>query len=65
MFSKSDYIDDADSFSSMAGLSGFFPSGDRSTYSYSYTLSDSKANHNTSDTTANDSNAMLLDIVLP
>ncbi len=58
MFSKSDYIDDADSFSSMAGLSGFFPSGDRSTYSYSYTLSDSKANHNTSDTTANDSNAI-------
>ena len=58
MLSKSDYIDDADSFSSMAGLSGFFPSGDRSTYSYSYTLSDSKANHNTSDTTANDSNAV-------
>ena len=55
---RSDYIDDADSFSSMAGLSGFFPSGDRSTYSYSYTLSDSKANHNNSDTTANDSNAV-------
>ena len=58
MVSKSDYIDDADSFSTMAGVSGFFPSGDRSTYSYSYTLSDSKANHNTSDTTANDSNAI-------
>ena len=58
MVSKSDYIDDADSFSTMAGISGFFPSGDRSTYSYSYTLSDSKANHNTSDTTANDSNAI-------
>ena len=58
IISKSDYIDDADSFSTMAGLSGFFPSGDRSTYSYSYTLSDSKANHNTSDTTANDSNSI-------
>ena len=31
MLSKSDYIDDADSFSTMVGLSGFFPSGDRST----------------------------------
>jgi hypothetical protein len=58
MLSKSDYIDDADSFSTMAGLSGFFPSGDRSTYSYSYTLSDSKGNHNSSDTTANESNAI-------
>ena len=42
----------------MAGLSGFFPSGDRSTYSYSYTFSDSKGNHNSSDTTANESNAI-------
>ena len=58
MLSKSDYIDDADSFSTMAGLSGFFPSGDRSTYSYSYTFSDSKGNHNSSDTTANESNAI-------
>ena len=58
MLSKSDYIDDADSFSTMAGLSGFFPSGDRSTFSYSYTFSDSKGNHNSSDTTANESNAI-------
>ena len=58
MASKSDYIDDADSFSSMFGLSGFFPSGDRSTYSYSYTFSDSKGNHNSSDTTANETNAI-------
>ena len=42
----------------MAGLSGFFPSGDRSTYSYSYTLSDSKGNNNSSDTTADESNAI-------
>ena len=58
MTSKSDYIDDADSFSNMFGLSGFFPSGDRSTYSYSYTLSDSKGNHNSSDTTANETNSI-------
>ena len=58
MLSKSDYIDDADSFSTMAGLSGFFPSGDRSTYSYSYTFSDSKGNHNSSDETANETNAI-------
>ena len=58
MFSKSDYIDDADSFSTIAGLSGFFPSGDRSTYSYSYTLTDSKGNHNSSDTTANETNSI-------
>ena len=58
MLSKSDYIDDADSFSTMAGLSGFFPSGDRSTFNYSYTFSDSKGNHNSSDTTANESNAI-------
>tara|TARA_Y100000591_G_scaffold68609_1_gene56819 strand:- start:477 stop:1772 length:1296 start_codon:yes stop_codon:yes gene_type:complete len=58
MLSKSDYIDDADSFSTMAGLSGFFPSGDRSTFNYSYTYSESKGNHNSSDTTANESNAI-------
>ena len=58
MTSKSDYIDDADSFSNMFGLSGFFPSGDRSTYTYSYTLSDSKGNHNSSDETANETNAI-------
>ena len=58
MFSKSDYIDDADSFSTIAGLSGFFPSGDRSTYSYSYSLSDSKGNRNSSDTTADETNSI-------
>ena len=58
MASKSDYIDDADSYSSMFGLSGFFPSGDRSTYNYSYNYSDSKGNHNSSDTTANETNAI-------
>ena len=58
MFSKSDYIDDADSFSTIAGLSGFFPSGDRSTYSYSYSLSDSKGNRNSSDTSADETNSI-------
>ena len=58
MFSKSDYIDDADSFSTIAGVSGFFPSGDRSTYSYSYSLSDSKGNRNSSDTTADETNSI-------
>ena len=58
MASKSDYIDDADSFSNMFGLSGFFPSGERSTYNYSYTLSDSKGNHNSSDTTADETNSI-------
>ena len=45
-------------FQPWLGLSGFFPSGDRSTYNYSYTFSDSKRNHNSSDTTANESNAI-------
>ena len=58
MLSKSDYIDDADSFSTIAGLSGFFPSGDRSTYSYSYSLSDSKGNRNSSDETADETNSI-------
>ena len=51
MLSKSDYIDDADSFMWLGYLA--FPSGDRSTFNYSYTFSDSKGNHNSSDTTAN------------
>ena len=58
MTSKSDYIDDADSFSNMFGLSGFFSSGDRSIYNYSHTLSDAKGNHNSSDETANETNAI-------
>mgnify|MGYP007000436983 len=37
---------------------GFFPSGDRSTYSYSYSLSDSKGNRNSSDTSADETNSI-------
>ena len=58
MLSKSDYQTDADSFSLMYGVGGFFDVGERNSFSYGYSYSDSKANHNLSDTTANEGNAI-------
>ena len=58
MFSKSDYQTDADSFSTMGGVGGFFTVGERNSISYGYSFSDSKGNHNSSDTTANETNSI-------
>ena len=58
MLSKTDYQDDADSFSSMYGIGGYFPVGDRHSFSYGYSYSDSKGNQNSTDTTADATNAI-------
>ena len=58
MLSKSDYQTDADSFSLMYGVGGFSSVGERNSFSYGYSYSDSKANHNSEDTTANEGNAI-------
>ena len=38
MLSKTDYMDDADSFSMMMGMGGFFSVGDRHSFNYGYSL---------------------------
>ena len=58
MLSMSDYQTDADSFSKMWGIGGFFPFGERNSFSYGYAFSDSKGNNNASDTTADDTNSI-------
>ena len=58
MLSKTDYQDDGDSFSFMYGIGGFFSVGERNSFSYGYSYSDSKGNHNSSDTTADQTNAI-------
>ena len=58
MLSKSDYQHDADSFSKMYGIGGFFSVGERNSISYGYAYSNSKGNDNTSDTTANETNSV-------
>ena len=58
MLSKSDYQTDADSFSTMGGVGGFFTVGERNSISYGYSFSDSKGNHNSTDTTANETNSI-------
>lgn len=57
MISKTDYQDDADSFSLMQGIGGSFSVGDQNSFSYGYFFSDSKNNKNSTDTTANETNA--------
>jgi len=57
MISKTDYQDDADSFSLMQGIGGFFSVGEKNSFSYGYSFSDSKNNRNSTDTTANETNA--------
>ena len=58
MLSKSDYQTDADSFSVMGGIGGFFTLGERNSINYGYSFSDSKGNHNSSDGTANETNSV-------
>ena len=58
MLSKSDYQTDADSFSKMWGIGGFFSVGERNSFSYGYSFSDSKGNLNSMDTTANETNSI-------
>ena len=58
MLSKTDYQDDADSFALMYGMGGYFSVGDRNSFNYGYSFSDSKNNNNTSDTTAEETNAI-------
>ena len=58
MLSKTDYQDDADSFSLLSGVGGYFSAGDRNSFNYGYSFSDSKGNRNTTDTTANETNAI-------
>ena len=41
----------------MYGIGGYFSVGEKNTFSYGYSYADSKANRNTSDTLARDSNA--------
>ncbi len=58
MLSKSDYQTDADSFSKMYGLGGFFSFGERNSISYGYAYSTSKGNHNSEDDTAMETNSV-------
>ena len=55
---KTDYVADADSFSLMYGIGGNFTVGENHSFSYGYSFTDSKANHNSMDNTANDDNAI-------
>jgi len=58
--SKTDNGDDADNFATMIGIGGFFSAGeeDQHSFSYGYSLSDSKNNRNMNDTTADETNAV-------
>ncbi len=56
--SKTDNKDDATAYSFMYGIGGSFPSGDRSTYNYGYSYSDARNDRNTTDTTADETNAI-------
>ena len=58
MLNKSDYQTDADSFSKMWGIGGFFTVGERSSFSYGYSFADSKGNHNSTDDTAMETNSI-------
>ena len=57
MLNKSDYQTDADSFSKMYGFGGFFPVGERNSFSYGYSYANSKGNHNSMDNTAMETNS--------
>ena len=62
--SKTDNKDDATAYSFMYGIGGSFPAGDRSTYSYGYSYSDARNDRNTTDTTADETNAISHGITL-
>ena len=55
---KSDAQHDADSFSFMYGIGGFFSVGERNSFSYGYSYASSKGNHNSSDDTAMQTNSV-------
>ena len=55
---KTDNMTDADAFSLMYGIGGFFSVGERNSISYGYSFTDSKSNHNSEDNTANEANAI-------
>ena len=55
---KTDYVADADSFSLMYGIGGYFTVGENHSFNYGYSFTDSKANHNSTDNTADDDNAI-------
>ena len=55
---KTDNMTDADAFSLMYGIGGFFSVGERNSISYGYAYTDSKSNHNSEDNTANEANAI-------
>ena len=58
IMSKTDNMTDADAFSFMYGIGGFFSVGERNSFSYRYAYTDSKSNHNSEDDTANEANAI-------
>jgi len=58
IMSKTDNMADADAFSFMYGIGGFFSVGERNSFSYGYAYTDSKSNHNSEDNTANEANAI-------
>ena len=58
MLSKSDYQTDADSFSKMYGIGGFFSVGERNSFNYGYSYATSKGNHNSEDDTAMQTNSV-------
>ena len=58
IMSKTDAQHDADSFSLMLGIGGFFTAGERHSFSYGYSYSEAKANENMSDLTAEDTNSI-------
>ena len=62
--SKTDNKDDATAYSFMYGIGGSFPAGDRSTYNYGYSYSDARNDRNTTDTTADETNAISHGITL-
>ena len=64
IISKTDYMADADSFSFMYGLGGFFTAGENHSFSYGYAFLDSKANNNSQDITANEDNAITHGVTL-
>ncbi len=58
ILSKTDYQDDADSFSLIYGFGGNTALGDNYSLSYGYSFIDSKNNNNSSDLTANQKNSI-------
>ncbi len=56
--SKTDNMADADAFSFMYGIGGFFSIGERNSINYGYAYTDSKSNHNSEDNSANEANAI-------